>query len=201
MIRARVAPPSLLVAAAISSSMGISSRDARAQDRLAETGATGHTALSPQVPISLESDRPGTRLVRFEFLGSGPRLGFYQVDPVCTAPCTAAVLAGDTYRIIGPGITPSPTFQLSAGRETDLHVRTGSWGAHAAGMVFSILGATYVPVGAGMLVGQDAFGDSRSRALVPIGGTFLAVGLVALAVGLPLWLGSETRVTAVQAAP
>jgi hypothetical protein len=46
-----------------------------------------------------------------------------------------------------------------------------------------------------LLAGQAAFGDERSHALVPLGGAFLGLGVLALAVGLPLWLGNRTVVT------
>jgi hypothetical protein len=42
---------------------------------------------------------------------------------------------------------------------------------------------------------QEAFGDDKSRALTPVGATLLGVGLVSLAVGLPLWLSNRTSIT------
>jgi len=173
---------------------------ARADDGPVAPGGNGQTTpATPPTPspshVAVESDRPGTRLVAFDFLGSGLRGGYYQVAPICTAPCAADLVPSGTFRIIGPGLTPSALFQIPPSPEVDLRVHTGSWGASATGMVLTILGAAYVPVGGGLLAGQAAFGDERSPALVPLGGAFLGLGVLALAVGLPLWLGNRTVVT------
>ncbi len=171
-------------------------REAFAQNGPADRAVDGQNgAASPQVPIVAEADREGTRLTRFDFLGSGPHHGFYEVEPVCTVPCRAFLAPGVSYRFIAPGMTPSAPFALSGTSEADVKVHGGSWAPYVTGVVLTILGAVYVPVGGGLLVGQEAFGDDKSRALAPVGATLLGVGLVSLAVGLPLWLSNRTSIT------
>ena len=61
--------------------------------------------------------------------------------------------------------------------------------------MLTVLGAAYAPTGGGLLVAREAtLESSQTRALVPVGTAFLATGLVALAVGLPLWLSNRTHV-------
>jgi hypothetical protein len=186
-------PVRVILAASIT--FALSPGVARADDRPAATDENGQSVLARPLKLTLESDRPGTRLAKFDFLGSGARHGFYDVEAICTAPCTANVLPASSYRVVAPGMTPSSVFQLQPNHDVDVRVRGGSWARNVAGTLLSVLGAVYVPVGAGLIGGQEAFGDSRSGALVPVGATFVGIGIVALAVGLPLWLGSRTHVT------
>jgi hypothetical protein len=181
--------------AATSSAVSLHAPAARAEDRPAAGAATGQSVLTKPLRLTLGSDRPETRIVKFELLGSGIGRGYYAITPVCTAPCAADVAPESPYRIVGAGMTPSPVFRLAPGHDVDVDVRGGSWRAHAAGTVLSLLGAVYVPVGAAMIGAQEAFGDENSRALLPVGATFIAVGLTVLMVGLPLWLGSRTHLS------
>jgi hypothetical protein len=158
-----------------------------------ETGAR-QTVPGRTLTVKLESDRTGTRLTTFELLGSGGHQGYYALDPICTAPCTATVSPAVPYRLVAPGMTPSSVFRLEPDRDADLRVHGGSWRAHVAGTLLSILGIAYIPTGGAMIGMQEAFGDPKSSGVVPVGAVMLGVGVVALAVGLPLWLGSRTRV-------
>jgi hypothetical protein len=171
-------------------------RGALAQEGPADRAADGQNGATPrQVPVVAEADREGTRLTRFDFLGSGPHHGFYEGEPVCTVPCRAFLSPGVSYRFVAPGMTPSGSFELSGTSEADVRVHGGSWAPYVTGVVLTILGAVYLPVGGGLFVGQEAFGNDKSRALAPVGATLLGVGLVSLAVGIPLWLSNRTSIT------
>jgi hypothetical protein len=149
----------------------------------------------PAIPVVTGSDYPRTRLVRVEFLGSGPRHGFYGVESICLVPCRAELTPGVSYRFVAPGMTPSPLFALSDAPEEGLEVRGGSWARYVTGVVLTVLGTVYIPVGTGLVVGQEAVGTDKSRALLPLGGTLLGIGVVSLAIGIPLWLGNRTTIT------
>lgn len=93
--------------------------------------------------------------------------------------CTAAYARpprGEVVPLLGEGVVATQT-------------RDKPPPAQVAGVVLSILGAVYVPVG-GAMVG---LGQSQARALIPVGGVLLGAGVLALAVGLPLWLRSRVR--------
>ncbi len=172
---------------------------ARAQEGPASATPAGQ--LLPQGPgearVHVTSDTPRVVLARFDFLGAGPRGGYYEVSRVCRAPCDATVPLDDqSYRVLGPHIAPSPLFSIPPeGGDVDVSVRAGSARGYAAGIVLTTLGAAYTPTGGGLLVaGETTRSATTTRALVPLGTIFLATGIVALAVGLPLWLGNRTHV-------
>jgi hypothetical protein len=169
--------------------------DADAQERPAtvEPPRLSDAAPNSSVVVQVTSDTPETTLARFDYLGSGPRGGFYEVSRICTAPCSATVPDTGQYRVVGPRMTPSSAFTLPCSRDpVDVGVHAGSWRQYAAGLTFSILGAAYAPTGAVFLATSE---DPRVRSsFLPLGATFLSVGVAALAVGLPLWLGNRTRV-------
>jgi hypothetical protein len=176
-------------------------QEARAQDGPAPTGSPGPSG-PPSVPaagnvvLHVTSDRPGAVLAQFDFLGSGPRYGYYDVTRICTAPCDAHVSSGDmSYRIVGPRMTPSPSFSVAPETgELDVHVHVGSWGAYAAGLALAATGAAYTACGGGFLIAREAtLSSSTTERLVPLGAVFLSAGVVGLAVGVPLLVMNRTR--------
>jgi hypothetical protein len=177
---------------------------ALAPDTRAQEGPTGAQPAGQSLPqgtgearVHVTSDTPHVVLARFDFLGAGPRQGFYSVSRVCTAPCVASVPLGDwSFRAVGPRIAPSPTFFIPEGAtDVDVSVRAGSWRSYVAGVVLTTLGAAYTPTGGGLLVAREAtLSSSETRSLAPIGAVFLGAGVVGLAVGLPLWIGNRTHV-------
>jgi hypothetical protein len=96
--------------------------------------------VSPARPVVLER-RLGSLPGDAAPLPAGPYSnGEPQWQPVCTAPCDAAVQIGGEYRIAGEGVTTSSVFALH-GPTTQLHVDPGSHALRRAGTYFAILGS------------------------------------------------------------
>jgi hypothetical protein len=183
-------------AAVIAAFRVLSGSNADAQERPAVTegpGPSGAPAPARSTVVQITGDARASILARFDYLGSGPKGGYYSVTRVCGAPCGVGVPDdGSTYRVLGPGLTPSAAFTLPSGApRVDVDVRRGSWGRHAAGLVLTVIGGAYTSTGAGFVIARDA---GAPAPLMPIGTVFLAVGATALAVGLPLWLTGRTHI-------
>jgi hypothetical protein len=171
-------------------------RAAYAQERPADLDKAGQSGAPRQesLRVRLTSEPRQTVLARFDDLGSGPGPGFFSVARVCSLPCDRDLpLDGATYRVVGPGLTPSSPLVLPRGLESvDIDVRAGSWRKYVIGGTFTLIGSVYAVVGGGLLLGHE--GDPAAHALVPVGATFLSIGVTALAVGIPLWLSGRTHV-------
>jgi hypothetical protein len=183
-------------AAALAASPVVLSSNAAAQERPALTdgpGPPGVPGPSRGTVVQITGGARTTVLARFDYLGSGPKGGYYSVTRVCGAPCGVSVPDdGSTYRLLGPGLTPSAAFTLPSGApHVDVDVRRGAWARYASGLVLTIIGGAYTSTGAGFVLARDAGGPPP---LMPVGTVFLAVGATALAVGLPLWLTGRTHI-------
>jgi hypothetical protein len=156
-------------------------------------------AAAPAARVELDADDARATLSRH--VGTGALFVPYRSRPkivaqwedVCLAPCGRDVDTRALYRVDGEGLAPSGSFFLPPG-PVRLRAQTGRLVGRAVGVAFTALGASYAPTGA-VFLGLSALpGDTRPtfRAL---GGTFLGLGVVALAVGVPLLVANTTRVT------
>ena len=112
----------------------------------------------------------------------------------CAAPCNKSVDPRFLYRVAGDGITPSPSFRFPPGHSAyKLEVDAGSSSAHTAGVVLTTAGICLAALGGAFLA--VAAVDRESPAVVPTAGAVGGgVGLISMAVGIPLWLSSGTSV-------
>jgi hypothetical protein len=164
---------------------------------------------SPRVHI--RTDAPGlalhevTREVSSEWRGGDHTYGPTS-RPVCTAPCDEIVDAhgGQSFFFSGPGLRPSPRFQLK-GQSGDvfIDVKPGSSAAYTLGSVMAAVGGASVGLGA-LLVGMGTHGSltydsamgmnelTPDRGLQIGGGVGIGVGLGVLAGGIALMFKNAT---------
>jgi len=159
----------------------------------------------PSVHVVIDADRPGVTLVRVMGFGMvqaatsyGTAYGaFEQSRPVCVAPCQADVEAGGLYRIAGEGITATSTFGLPAqpSGAVRLHIHGGSLGARIGALWLMVGGITFATTG-GLLAGLGAADstDGSNTGVIASGLVLAGLGVVALAIGIPLFIGSNTSV-------
>lgn len=162
-----------------------------------EPGAAGEGAAPIEVRVS--ASRPGAVL---EQLGS---LDHPRPDSagqaLCQAPCTGSADPGGLFRIGGPGIRRSSAFMLPRDeRPVTLSVRAGANSRHRAGVALLVAGS--ILTSAGLItaaIAESAAVQERSQdratALRLAGYPTLALGVVGLVVGIPLYLRSQTEVT------
>jgi hypothetical protein len=158
-------------------------------------------------PRTTLSQRAGTGLTSDEAAPFASRRFRYGTiwDEVCATPCEQRVDATRTYRIDGEGVWPSGPFRLPPGGE-ELHVKTGSRGALVGGMVLTLVGGSMVLMGSlfagiGAALPADAGSPEAQKqrdakgVFLTVGVVQLAIGLVSVAVGIPLWASNTTTVT------
>lgn len=125
-------------------------------------------------------------------------------EPVCIAPCDLEVDPNVPYRMAGAGITPSSSFLLGPGPER-LRVSAGSRSGRMAGIVFTGVGVLTLTSGALFLALSTVFdssaypGTSQERSDLKsvyraVGFVEIGIGVVTLAIGIPLWLSNRTTV-------
>ena len=108
---------------------------------------------------------------------------------MCAAPCTADVRRELRYRVVGDGMPPSSTFSLPDRERVLPKVTPGDAGVHDGAGLLTLVGA--IATAAGGVTALASGGDRGSM----IGGlTCLGVGIVAMAVGIPMLLASATTV-------
>lgn len=152
------------------------------------------TARKAQVRLTLRADDMEATLEKAE---SGPPPIVFGTDlgpwqRVCTAPCDVRVDANGDYRVAGDGINPSSRFRLTPGADYHLEAETGSARAHLlSGLLFGGALACGVLAGTTYAVTHTGENPSRDNTLTYV---VLGVGVVALAVSIPLWLTSGTSV-------
>lgn len=192
------------------------STGAMAQAHPAAEQATGQpvtplVATPPLVvTVFVSSDRDGTFFGRAAAFGPVPRRlrwpdlawdGVTFAPGVCAVPCSTQIAVSEgPYRVVGPDMAPSQPFDLAAiSNGLDVHVHAGSWPGYVIGRVSEILGTVFAVTGAVELVAWEAVGHPRvvnhtAGVLLPSGISFAALGGVLLAIGIPLFSASQTRV-------
>jgi hypothetical protein len=158
----------------------------------------------PPDPVAVEvhvtSTAPGEALTRYDLLGSGGRQGIRDTKRICPLPCTTVLPDdGTSYHVTGPGLVPSPIFTLPPGTpEVTVRVRPAPLAPFITGVFLSTLGMTFTPLGATFVAtgaGEEPSRSPGSGAFIGAGATFAALGVVSLAVGLPLWLSNRSKVS------
>ncbi len=81
---------------------------------------------------------------------------------VCEGPCGLPVEPYAPYRVSGAGVRSSAPFTFGETGPVTLKVRTGSSGAHTAGLVLFLTGMVGAALGAGFLVGLSVLNSSES---------------------------------------
>lgn len=163
-------------------------------------------SLAPRVTFAQESshveiDSPNPNVTLNQITGesfasaSGPG-GYASASgqswaTVCIAPCGKTLPRGAYYFVDGPGMPRSGKFLLPPG-EARLHVKPGSSGPWAVGLVLLSLGGSAVIVGGSLaLVGSIS---TYSKGMATPGFVLLGVGGVATIVGAILMAKNTTDV-------
>lgn len=169
-----------------------------------EAGARGSrdpgVISTEQVRVTLRADNLEATLERAEPSAVTAPTGFVWGEGrgwqrVCAAPCDVHVSTSDDFRVAGDGIRPSRAFRLMPGAPYELAAKTGSRRAYLGSAVLlpvavvagALAGANYLMTHQKLPSEQHANGDVVTY-------TLIGVGVVALAVAIPLLLTSETRV-------
>jgi hypothetical protein len=116
-------------------------------------------------------------------------------------PCEVAVDPKYAYRIAGDGLVPSDSFLLPRGKDAvRLDAKMGSASGRFSGLVLMGLGAGGIALGGAGLVASPVLdshdsGSAAFRTGVRDGAyVALGAGVIAVGVGLYLWLSNDTTV-------
>ncbi len=163
-------------------------------------------AAEKRIDVSVDADGPGATIERRANTVEGwqTTLGIpvysatQQWEPSCVAPCRVKLDPNSTYRATGDGVAASSTFTLPSGKgAVSLHVHTRSAFLHDAGIGLTTFGAIFTVVGGvSSLYAKNITSTDAEATVRGFGLTILITGAVFLAVGLPLWLGGKSVVTA-----
>lgn len=166
--------------------------------------------------VHMEATRENATLLRLAAAGVGygsvggraAAVSFEQYEPICTAPCDAALDPKATYVVAGDGVTPSDKFRLPrAARDVRLDVKAGSAAARSWGWTSAITGLTGVILGGTFLVldasnpKSNSATDSGSNVLKTVGYVGLGAGVPLLALGIVLVATSGTSVDVRESSP
>lgn len=116
-------------------------------------------------------------------------------EPVCVAPCRVELDRYSAYRVRSENaINGTMPFTLPQGRDAiQMNVDAGDLRAHRAGQGLIAAGTAAVIVGVSILVASTSFrneDDARLAGYITGG-----AGIVALGVGIPLALLTQTKIT------
>jgi hypothetical protein len=178
-MRTRVAFSSLLALAGLALSSTVSTRAYAADDTAPApapapadgpaTTVTTTTTTTTGTGTSTDKVAPGTVLVHLDSpqtvnlehrQGIGNSSNPWQY--VCTSPCDTAVLSGDEFRVTGPDINSSRSFQLKSGdgQKVTLQVVPGKPGKATAGYVLIGTGAALAVAGVLVIAIGSRGGDT-----------------------------------------
>lgn len=112
--------------------------------------------------------------------------------PVCSGMCDRELPTHALYRLGGSGVRKSKPFQLHGSRE-GLRASTASSAGFVGGLTMVIIGAGSIVNGAAYLalaeLANGGFGSPDQGYLIA-GGVLLGIGVVSLAIGVPLFGGN-----------
>ncbi len=154
-------------------------------------------ALAAFAPAPSRADPPPIPSVRLEADGRpvvlqhvvGDDDGDEPGQEVCAAPCDVALPPG-TYRVAGPGVTPSRDLALAGPDALRLVVKPGSLGRRRAGVTLAYASVPLILVGVVLVI----TGSSTSDPMTIAGG---AVGGVGVLLAVPALILAATSRTAV----
>ncbi|HUB07160.1 MAG TPA: hypothetical protein VMB50_09165 [Myxococcales bacterium] len=156
-------------------------------------------ADTPQA-VYLTSKNPAVRLERVPPGVSPDRHRGYSPPwrTVCAVPCAAHLDPGARYRVAGDDVLPLLLTPDNLG-DGHLDVHPVSLKKNILGEVLAVLGGEVIVAGA--LLEEPALAAS-DRGFEIAGGITLAIGVAAVAVGIPLWVANHaTGVTAASQSP
>lgn len=119
-------------------------------------------------------------------------------EQVCVSPCSLHVDRGSTYRISKEdAVTQSGTFLLpSTGEQVKIEVKPGNYWWHNVGTKLIGTGTVAGIVGAALISTAHTWDKHKSEVHVRTAGIITAsVGAAALAIGIPLAILTQTKVT------
>lgn len=155
--------------------------------------ATPPMMAAPAGPIlRLHANNPRARLQQMQL----------RWTDVCMAPCGVPVDPSGLYRVGGGTLRASDPFKLPRPNgEVLVDAEVGSnvkhwvgFGLSIGGIVAAAAGALYLFAGSSASNTTTANGDELDGAFKVFGITYLIVGGVLMAVGLPMWFGNNTSV-------
>jgi len=160
----------------------------------------GYPPPALQQPYATQMPGPVVRL-----RANHPRARLQQMQlkwvDVCTVPCGVPVDPAGLYRVGGGSLRASEPFHVPRpSGEVLVDAQVGSAVKHWVGLGIMIGGLASVGGGAlylaqGSSTSTDAFGTTTtSDAFKAVGITYLVIGIVLLAVGMPLFFTSNTSV-------
>ncbi len=145
--------------------------------------------------IRFAADRPDVTLLRLDDAGWSGRRALvgsdivnepaYRLVPVCVAPCDATVEPATWYAVGGNDVARTPAFLMHDDATTVRVKSGGSQGLRELGMGLTFPGLFLGLLGGGGALTADPHTDPGARnGWLDV----LAIGVGALAVGIPLWL-------------
>jgi hypothetical protein len=156
-----------------------------------------------RVTVDIESTKPSAVLERRVSITDGEGVLFFVPfeshssiwEQSCVTPCQVDLDRFSTYRVAARnGIASSKPFTLPQESETmSLKIDAGDLTGHRIGRALSGGGLAAVIVGAALIAGQNLFTDethARNAGFITGG-----AGLVLMAVGIPIFLMTQTNVT------
>ena len=161
-------------------------------------------ATRPGVFVHLHTENPSVALYRLRstfggYDGDGNEFVGASYARVCLAPCNLRLDPARQYQIAGEGVAASNVFDVTSptGR-VDIDVKAGSAGRLALGQALTYGGAGLLLAGPISIAANGAFmppalGSDMTVLWIGVGMTI--VGAVALAIGIPLWVTSATKLT------
>jgi hypothetical protein len=135
--------------------------------------------------VTLQADNPRARLQQMQL----------RWQDICVSPCGAPVDPNGTYRVGGGTIRASDPFRMPRAAGTVLvQARTGSTVKHWVGVGLAIGGAASALTGALTLaLASETKNDDGTKTLARGWGiTYLVIGAVLLAIGIPLAASSTS---------
>lgn len=165
-----------------------------ARTALAADGAL--EAKPPQVRLVVDGE-PGVRVERRQTVAEGwvltIPLGYQRMETwevSCVAPCDTVVDANSVFRINGVAVATSYDFTLPPHRDVvRMHLVPRSEVSHGVGVVLTVMGSLVAALGIAGIASVPVVDNPNQAANLRAGAWIsLSVGLVALAVGIPMWI-------------
>lgn len=177
--------------------------NARLLGAAACTALVGCSSVGP--PPAVKAPVADGASIKVEVQTAGTGIELWSVDAaqkICTAPCTADLVAGDAHyeaRVVD--LPDSPPFRVPKSERAVVEVRPAAKVLPGLGAVTGTVGAAAMIIGGAFALG-DALGDNPDLdgAALP-GGLTAAAGGAVLAAGIVMVILSGTRVELHEAEP